>query len=306
VRLSVIVCTYNRAYAILDCLRSIEQSISFAAPIDAEVIVIDNASTDETSAVVSEWAKTCSVPVNLQLEPRKGLSAARNCGIRIAKGELLIFTDDDCRMAQDYIKDALRHDANDGEELVLRGGRVELGDPTDLPLTTKTDLTTSRWNRSLHSAKYENLGNCLLGCNMTMRKKLTQLLGEFDSNLGAGTSIAGGEDTDYIFRAYLGNISIEYVPDMAVTHYHGRKERKHGYKLFENYCIGGGALYAKYLFKDPNLCKQVLWDGKDLIRELVYGKHPAWIETGFSYKAKMYNYIVGATKYMFAQIKIKP
>src|SRR5271155_3053548 len=139
-KLSVIVCTRNRSHTITACLDSIAAALSVAAPIKAEIVVVDNASTDDTSDIVKAWATACAFPVRLLFEPNKGLAVARNCGVSGSQGDLLAFTDDDCRLSLEYIVDLLRHDALDSG-LVLRGGRVELGDVTDLKLTVKTSRT---------------------------------------------------------------------------------------------------------------------------------------------------------------------
>ena len=91
-KLSIIVCTRNRAHAIAGCLDSIAVSLSRAAPIEAEIVIVDNGSEDNTSAVVQQWAESCTFPVRLLHEPRKGLAKARNCGLRSAQGGLLVFT----------------------------------------------------------------------------------------------------------------------------------------------------------------------------------------------------------------------
>jgi glycosyltransferase involved in cell wall biosynthesis len=303
-KLSVIVCTQNRAYAITGCLDSIAAALSNASPVDAEIVVVDNASEDDTSVVVKKWLESCAFPVQLVLEPRKGLAIARNCGIGAAQGELVVFTDDDCRLSNNYIIDALRYNAQD-TELVLRGGRVELGDPTDLPLTIKTLPTLKRWQKQSNSLRDENLGNSLLGCNMIMRRSLIDQLGLFDEWLGAGSALPAAEDTDYIFRAYLANIIIEYVPDMAVSHYHGRKLIADGNKLFRNYMIGGGALYAKYIFKYPNFCRQFYWDMKHAIREIISGKNTFMPVYGFSYKDRIAYSALGAIRYFSLMIRGK-
>jgi len=303
-KLSVIVCTQNRAHAIAACLDSIATSFAAAAPLDAEIVVVDNASTDNTSWVVKEWAKNNPVPVQLLFEPKKGLSVARNRGVRSEQGDLLVFTDDDCRMDRDYIVNLLRLDANDLKP-VLRGGRVELGDSADLPVTVKTDLQSGRWLKETNSARHENLGNCLLGCNMSMRRSVVQQIGFFDESLGAGAAIRAGEDTDIIFRAYLSGIPIEYSPDVTVYHFHGRKKNSDGYALFRNYSIGGGALYAKYILKDPNLCRQFIWDIKGAVREIMAGKNTYMPEIGFSHCDKVFYCILGFSKYVLRSIGYK-
>jgi len=80
----------------------------------------------------------------------------------------------------------------------------------------------------------------------------------FNEDLGPGTPIDGGEDTDYFYRAYLANATLEYVPDMTVFHHHGRKTSADGKKLMIGYMIGTGAIYARYLLKHPNFADRLL------------------------------------------------
>jgi glycosyltransferase involved in cell wall biosynthesis len=296
-KLSVLVCTRNRAHAIAGCLDSVVAALAKASPIDAEIVVVDNASEDNTSSIVREFASSSIFPIHLQLERQLGISKARNCALRAARGELLVWTDDDCRLSEDHITDALRHNAAD-TELVLRGGRVELGDPSDLPISIKTSRTAQRWHRHERSARYENLGNCLASCNMMMRRALVDRIGPFDDRFG-GLHIRASEDTEYVFRAYHANIPIEYVPDMVVFHYHGRKEPAAGNRVMRNYFIGSGALYAKYAFKEPDLCRQLFWDAKGLMQELRSGKNEYMPEIHVSYGTKIAYNMLGAAKYLF-------
>jgi glycosyltransferase involved in cell wall biosynthesis len=297
-KISIIVCTFNRSHAITKCLDSIAASLAAAAPVEGEIVVIDNASTDDTSAIVKKWAENCAFPVQALYEPKQGVSAARNNGIRAARGELLVFTDDDCHLSKNHVMDALRYDAADIVP-VLRGGRVELGDKTDLRVTILDAPEPRRWQR-LESGKYKPIGSgFILGCNMTMRRALAERIGFFDERIGPGTAIiSAGEDTDYIFRAYNANVIIEYVPDMTVFHFHGRKTAAEGKKLFQSYAIGEGALYAKYLFKEPNFCRQFYWDFRYMVRDIILGRNGHIPEIDFSYKDKIVFNLRGFLKYI--------
>jgi len=218
------------------------------------------------------------------------LSVAQNLALRTAQGELLAITDDDCRLSKDYVKDLLRHDASDGDELVLRGGRIELGDPTDLPLAIKTTPTRLRFNRRMNPAtnptRRDTIIGQISGCNMTMRRAVAERLGGFDEHFGPGAAITSGADADYLFRAYISDITIEYVHDMAVSHHHGRKKKTVGYQLMRGYSIGAGALYAKYVFKHPNLSRPFYWDMKAAIKELLSGSNLYFPLSGFPLSTK--------------------
>src|SRR4051794_13704771 len=101
--LSIVLCTYNRAPLLARALTALVA----AAADDAELIVVDNNSTDGTAGVVRQFADG---PLHIRAvhEPRQGLSFARNTGICAARGELIAFTDDDVVVGREWIKSLRR------------------------------------------------------------------------------------------------------------------------------------------------------------------------------------------------------
>ena len=99
-RLSVVVCTRNRAPQLRACLERIGR-LSVAA--SWELVVVNNGSTDETADVLHQFRRVFLHPLTVVEEPRPGLGMARNRGWRAAAGELIGFTDDDCYPADDYL-----------------------------------------------------------------------------------------------------------------------------------------------------------------------------------------------------------
>ena len=211
---------------------------------------------------------------------------------------MLAFTDDDCRLHADYVNDLMRHDAAD-TGLVLRGGRIELGDPTDLPLTINRSTQRQHWSRAENSLRHKPLGGKINGCNMALRRALVERIGPFDEDFGPGSSIGTGDDTDYLYRAYLAGATLEYVHDMVVFHHHGRKTSAHGTALMRRYMTGAGAFCVKYFFKHPNLCRERYWDIKDAVREIITGTNTFLPDIGFSHKDKVACTVRGAVKYLF-------
>ena len=293
--ISVIVCTRNRAHAIVGCLDSIAAALSHAAPVDAEIVVVDNASEDDTSAVVTRWAASCAFPVRLLHEPRKGLAVARNCGIRGAQGELLAFTDDDCRLAPDYVVDLLRHYQSD-KTPTLRGGRVELGDPLDFPITIKTDLVAADYAHPVHP------GGFIHGANMTMQRTVVDRLGLFDQRFGAGTAFPG-EDCDYIIRAHAAGIRVHYVPDMVILHFHGRRDKESAQRLFAGYMRANGALYVKHLRSSPLLIRHLWWEIRHWYQAW-RGKETFFLsEMGIGHKQIVVGNVIGMLHFSALQVR---
>lgn len=93
---TVIIPVYNNAEMLALCLEAIRAQ-TFPAE-RFEVIVVDNASTDNCRSVVDAHGFI------YLLETKPGSYAARNAGIRLAKGEILAFTDSDCRPASGWLE----------------------------------------------------------------------------------------------------------------------------------------------------------------------------------------------------------
>ena len=77
-RVTIIICTRNRAKSIAATLESIAAAIRNASDLAAEVVLVDNASTDHTKEVIRRWADSMPFPAVTVFEARPGLSAARN------------------------------------------------------------------------------------------------------------------------------------------------------------------------------------------------------------------------------------
>jgi GT2 family glycosyltransferase len=141
----------------------------------------------------------------------------------------------------------------------MRGGRVELGDPSDMPFTIKTDILPEQMN-DVHFP-----GGFVIGANMVIPRAIIEDVGLFDERFGAGAYLKAAEDTDYIHRVYRKGYKIEYQPDLVVHHFHGRKTLDEVRKLHAQYNIGNGALYAKHC-TDLKLLRHFYWDCRKAIK----------------------------------------
>jgi GT2 family glycosyltransferase len=260
-------------------------------------VVVDNGSTDQTDAVIGAWAAATTLPLRVVQRPEPGLGGARNAGIAVATGSLLAFTDDDCVLQPGYVDQLLAHYAADTQP-VIRGGRVALGDPRDLPFTIKLADRPARMMRGTHP------GTVVLGCNMVIPRAVLDRLGGFDERFGAGTRLRAAEDADYVYRAHLAGIAVEYVPDMAVSHFHGRRRPAEIARLNAGYALGNGALYAKHLRRGW-LIRHLGWDLRRAWAEL-FGGERMDRALGLTYRRMLMRNVQGMALYWIGACRHPP
>lgn len=93
-KVSVVVASYNGARTLDTCLRSLTR-LNYP---DYEVILVDDGSTDSTQEIAGRYPSIRNIR-----QTNHGLSAARNAGIKAATGEIVAFTDSDCRADEDWL-----------------------------------------------------------------------------------------------------------------------------------------------------------------------------------------------------------
>ena len=200
--LSIVICTRDRAGPLARCLAALPSESLRAA--GAELVLVDNGSTDATPDVVRELADRAPFPVVAVREERAGLSRARNAGLRAATGEVIAFTDDDCELAPDFPELAAR--LFRGRDARYGGGRILLGDPTDARYCFLDDDRP----RTIPPRTPLRPGE-IQGANMVVHRDVVERIGGFDTMLGAGTPFRS-EDVDYLARASLAGFAGVYAP----------------------------------------------------------------------------------------------
>lgn len=242
---SVIVCSKNRAESLRRCLRAIFD-IRYTGR--WEVIVVDNASTDDTPRVVAQMAALAPVAFRSYVEPRPGNSVGRNTGAEQAAGELLFFTDDDCLVDPDILSEMRKVFAD--PRMGYAGGRIRLQRAEDYPTAIMDVPHTIRIPP--RSIVYPGL---VQGSNMAFRREALLQLGGFDPQFGAGTAFAG-EEIELATRASMGGWLGGYFPGPLVRHDHGRNKAQ-AMRSERQYDLGVGACYGKFLL-DASMRRQCL------------------------------------------------
>ena len=233
--LSLVICTRNRAAQLAETLKKVS---AIRSQLKWELIVADNGSTDETSAVVQEFAATCDHPVQLIVKPGRGVSCAKNAGWQSAKAAIVVCIDDDCYPEPDYF-DSIFDPFSKDPKLGFVGGRILLHDPTDRRITIQESLEPL----SLPAGSFIRPG-VIQGANVAYRRAALVEVGGFDPWFGAG-ALYSGDETELMARISAAGWNGAYDPKPVVYHHHGRKTANDEWRLMRWYDRGRGAYYAK-------------------------------------------------------------
>ncbi len=255
--ITAILCTRNRSKKLSAALSAMARLDVAGLPFD--LLVVDNGSTDDTPAVVAAAARLCPFPVRLVSEPEPGLSRARNRGMSMAHGTLLLFTDDDCLVAPSWVRSALL--AFDGDWHQVIGGRVELYDPNEPSNLQRTAVEPDVLTGT------ESLFGFLHGANFAFGRSVSQQAGRFDVGLGAGTPLHAAEDTEFVYRAFRLGIPVRYDPGMLVHHDHGRTDPADARRTTQGYMVGMSAMLIKSMMAGhTDLAKPIYWTMRGAVR----------------------------------------
>jgi cellulose synthase/poly-beta-1,6-N-acetylglucosamine synthase-like glycosyltransferase len=205
-----------------------------------ELIVVDNGSKDATAEVIKQFAEKASIPPRYVLEPEPGLGNAHNAALRVARGEILAFTDDDCYPEADFLTRTWCAFADPSIGYIA--GRITLHDPADDPMSTIESTTPY-----VFPARSFVRGGSFGGANMAFRKKALDEIGGFDPLFGPG-ALFNAEDVDAAARASAIGWKGEYRPEVIVRHHHGRKAPDIS-RLVKSYGMGLGAYHMKLLLE---------------------------------------------------------
>ncbi len=197
---TVAVCTWNRS-ALLD--RTLARLHDLVAPPGAEweLLVVNNNCTDDTDAVIARHAD--ALPLRRLLEPKQGHSNARNCAVEHARGDLLVWTDDDVLVEPDWLAEYVKAAAA-FPEAGFFGGTVDPWFEADPPAWVVRHLDRLEGPFALRrlgpDVRPLAPGEQVFGANMAFRTDLLRAV-RFDPKLGrTGAAMISGDDTAVVAR----------------------------------------------------------------------------------------------------------
>jgi glycosyltransferase involved in cell wall biosynthesis len=235
--LSLLICTRNRAKQVAQTLQRVAK---IRTELNWELVIVDNASTDTTVAVVEEFAATYHRSVQTIVQEGRGVASAKNAGWRAARSEIVCCIDDDCYPEENFL-DAMFQSFNEDRAVGFVGGRILLHDPTDRRITIQESLEPL----SFSAGSFIRPG-VIQGANIAYRRAALEGVGGFDPWFGAG-AIYSGDETELMARLSAAGWKGAYNPKPVVYHHHGRKSASDEWRLMRWYDRGRGAFYAKFM-----------------------------------------------------------
>jgi glycosyltransferase involved in cell wall biosynthesis len=241
--LTVGICTRNRAPLLRQALDSLAQ-LSLPSPLTWEVLVVDNGSTDDTTAVVAERSGT--LPLRSVFERSPGLSNARNRCVDEARGAYLLWTDDDVIVGRGWLAEYVRAFGEHPDAAVF-GGPVRPSFEGVRP-----DWLAAIWRQVQSAYGIRDLGDALAplaapdrlpyGSNYAVRL-IEQRAHRYDPRLGRnGDALLGGEEVEVLGAILRGGGAGWWIPGATVEHWIPRARQTERY--LERYYRAQGRVLA--------------------------------------------------------------
>jgi len=270
--LTVALCTRDRLDDVRLCIASLQEQ---TYP-HLTVLVVDNAPSDDRLREFVESTQF-KVPVRYVVEPRAGLSYARNKAVDECQTELISFIDDDEVASPSWSSEIVRGFADDPTVDCVSGVVV----PSEL--RTPAQQLFERYGghskgRGFQAVTFDGvrMGKVSplfplppfgVGANMSFRTSVLRELGCFDTALGAGTSTRAGEDTEMLTAVLLSGRRIAYRPTAVTRHCHRATYEELRLQL-HGAGIGLTAYYTSMLVKHPTYAFRLLALAPRGIREI--------------------------------------
>ena len=198
--ISVVICTYRGSATLVECLDSLED-LDYP---DYEVVVVNDSSDQRVEEISLSYEY-----VRLFQMPHEGLSSARNIGAAEAKGEIIVYIDDDCRAELDWLKWI-------GIQFRQRPGLGCAGGPNIPPSSEnmRQAVIAAAPGGPTHVLLTDNTAEHLPGCNLAVRKKVLEEVGGFNERFWTA-----GDDVDFCWRVIDAGYDLGFHPAAFVWHH---------------------------------------------------------------------------------------
>lgn len=232
---SVVLPTRNRHAHALACAKTILQNPDFL-----ELLVVDQSDGTETKDAL---APLTDPRLRYIRTSTRGVTAARNLGIDESKGDVVAFTDDDCRVPANWVAMLSGVFEADPEAAVVCGRVVVPVELLDKGFTESFEPHVREWQ-----GRYPPFGSDWgITANLSLRKSVVERVGHFDPMLGAGAPLRSGGEPDLLFRVLRAGLKIVNASEVTVDHLGVRAHGAESQKLMRGYGKGTGAALFKHI-----------------------------------------------------------
>jgi O-antigen biosynthesis protein len=238
-RVSVVVCAYNAADTLEDCLSSLDR---LTYP-DYEVILVNDGSRDRTSEIGRAYPRVRVIDT-----PNAGLSAARNVGLAEATGDIVAYTDADTRVDRDWLSFLVQPFLT--SDVVGSGGPNVV--PADDPPVAQCIARAP--GGPTHVLLDDRIAEHVPGCNMAFRRDALVAIGGFNP-----VFLRAGDDVDVCWRLQARGWKIGFASAALVWHHH-RASVKAYWRQQVGYGEGETWLMAHH--PEKFLDGRMLWHGR--------------------------------------------
>ncbi|OFW29558.1 MAG: hypothetical protein A3H97_01390, partial [Acidobacteria bacterium RIFCSPLOWO2_02_FULL_65_29] len=238
-KVSVVVCAYDAADTLEDCLASLER---LTYP-DYEVIVVNDGSRDRTSAIAHAHARVRVIDVQ-----NGGLSAARNVGLKDARGTIVAYTDADTRVDPDWLTYLVQPFL--ASDVVGSGGPNVV--PADDPPMAQSIARAP--GSPTHVLLDDRIAEHVPGCNMAFRKDALVEIGGFNP-----IYLRAGDDVDVCWRLQARGWKIGFAAAALVWHHHRSSVKAYWHQQVG---YGEGERWLMAHHPEKFLDGRMLWHGR--------------------------------------------
>ena len=232
---SAVVPTRNRPQHAIPCAESVLRNADLL-----ELIFVDQSDDRKTEEALATISDPRLIYVRSDL---RGVTNGRNVGIERSKGDIVAFTDDDCRAATDWVRTTAQIFADDPEVGVVCG-RVHV--PPEIEsqgYACGFEPQQRDWQHS-YPPTDRDWG---ITANMSLRRSMLDQVGLFDPFLGAGAPLRSGGEPDLLFRVLKQGFKVVNAREVSVDHLGVRAPGEETARLLKNYASGTGAAFFKYV-----------------------------------------------------------
>jgi len=247
-----------------------------------EVIVVDNAPSDESTHEIVSRAASVDARIRYLREPLPGASRARNLGMTAGTGEIVAFTDDDVVVDRLWLNGLVAGFGEDPDVDIVGG--LTIAGQLDTPAQHAFELYGGMARGYQHRA-YDldrNRGDTLLypytpgifgaSNNVAFRRKAFMDGGGFDLAFGPATPAYSAEDLDAFLSTILDGRRIVYEPRAMVRHEHRRSFSELYWQVF-TYSAGSSALLTKWSLTRPSVAWELAHRLPRILPAALFHKH---------------------------------